>query len=64
MGYDTDVDIENMSVVDIGENKGLTAVVVTFKDEPKLDYFYTYEDGTKKIIHIDVVNKESIQTKY
>lgn len=56
-GYDTDTDIEETSVVDIGRNDERNAVVVTFKDEPQVDYFYTYKKGTDQIIQISFVNK-------
>lgn len=61
-GYDTDQDIENMSVVNIGEYNVTYAVVVTFSDEPKVDYFYTYEKEGKKIKQIDVVSEKKSQS--
>ncbi|WP_334313212.1 hypothetical protein, partial [Terrihalobacillus insolitus] len=54
-GYETDTDIEEMSIANIGADEEMNAVVVTFKDEPEAAYFYTYDKGTNQIIQMDVV---------
>lgn len=48
-GYDTSSDIEDLSIVNIGLDETVYAVVVMFQDEPDVVYFYTYEEGTKQI---------------
>ncbi|WP_163971850.1 DUF3139 domain-containing protein [Oceanobacillus halotolerans] len=48
-GYDPNADIKEIAVVDIGEDEEMNAVVVTFIDEPTVDYFYTYEKDTTHI---------------
>ncbi|WP_416150113.1 hypothetical protein ACM26V_03730 [Salipaludibacillus sp. HK11] len=58
-GYDRDSVIEEMSIVNIGGDDRIYAVVVTFNDESDVDYFYTYEKGTNQIIQIDVGNRGS-----
>ncbi|MEQ6378739.1 hypothetical protein RZN25_18220, partial [Bacillaceae bacterium S4-13-56] len=56
-GYDILDDIEEMNIVDIDQNEQSNAVIVTFKDEPKVDYFYTYDTDKDHLIQIDAVNK-------
>lgn len=54
-GY-AEADIENIQVVNIGGNELEYATVVTFSDEKKVDYLYTYnKDG--QIIQFDYVNQ-------
>lgn len=59
--YDPERDIEEMNIVDIDQDEEIKAVVVTFKDEPRVDYFYAYKKATDQITQIDVVNKGSNQ---
>lgn len=60
--YDTDTVVEEMSIVNVGGDETIYAVVVTFKDEPQVDYFYTYEKDSDQIIQTDVVNRGSNQS--
>lgn len=58
-GYDTAADIEEKYVVNIGEDEVIYAVVVAFRDESEVNYFYTYENDTDQIIQSGVVNTGS-----
>ena len=51
-------DIEELTIVNMGQEETLYAAVVTFKDEPETDYFYTYQTGTGQIYEIDRIEKE------
>ncbi|OZM57724.1 hypothetical protein CIB95_04990 [Lottiidibacillus patelloidae] len=55
-GYDVESEVEEMYVVNVGQDEKIYAVVATYNDEPKLNYFYAYKKGTNKIIQIAVVN--------
>lgn len=51
-------EIDKMYVVNIGGNDLQYASVVMFRDEPEVDYLYTYKNDTKQIIQIDAINKK------
>lgn len=55
-GYDRNEDIIALEVVNMGDND---SVVVTFKDEPSVDYFYGYKESSNEIHKIDEVEKEN-----
>lgn len=61
-GYDSATDIEELNSVNIGEKDDIYAVVVTFKDEPMVDYFYAYKESSTQVHQIDVVNKGNNQS--
>ncbi|HLS35538.1 MAG TPA: DUF3139 domain-containing protein [Bacillota bacterium] len=45
-GVDLEEDIQELDIVNVGEDEKKLAVVVIFVDEPDVDYFYTFdEDG-------------------
>lgn len=56
-GY-TEEDFEEVYVVNTGEDETIFSVVITFKDEPHRDYFYSYKPNSKEIHQIDLVDKE------
>lgn len=58
-GYDTDKDIKDIYIVNMGEDKVINTVVVTFKDEPDIDYLYSYEKEINQIMQIDGVSKKA-----
>lgn len=50
--------VNDVDVVNVGVDQVINAVVVTFKDEPEVFYFYSYEKDTKQIIQLDVEHEE------
>lgn len=56
-GYDTEKDLENIDVVNVGKDEIQYSAVVTFKDEIKVDYFYIYKKGIEEIMQFDTINK-------
>ncbi|MUV37986.1 hypothetical protein JNUCC1_01794 [Lentibacillus sp. JNUCC-1] len=52
-GYDTENDIEDITVVNVGRDGVVYSAVVNFTDEPEVDYFYAYRPNTKEITKID-----------
>ncbi|MFZ0368816.1 MAG: hypothetical protein WAM07_04340 [Halobacillus sp.] len=49
-GYDSEADIADMYIVNMGEKEVLYTAIMTFQDELKVDCFYRYEKGTKEIV--------------
>lgn len=56
-GYDSERDIENIYIVNVGLNERTLAAVVTLKTEPMIDYLYMYRHGSKEIYEVEVVHK-------
>ncbi|WP_181347018.1 DUF3139 domain-containing protein [Thalassobacillus sp. CUG 92003] len=60
-GYDTEKDIADIYVVNMGQDEVIYSSVVTFTDEPKVEYFYSYHKNTKELKQISYVNKGTKQ---
>lgn len=62
-GYDCGADIAEIYIVNVGQADTFYAAVVTFKDEPMVNYFYAYIGSPNKLqqVDFDVVNNESNQ---
>lgn len=58
-GYEIETEIEELVTVNVGQEENLYAAVVTFKDEPMVNYFYMYKENSKDIQQIDIVNQGS-----
>ncbi len=61
-GYSPEADIEKMSIVCVNQKEGIYAAVVIFKNEPLVDYFYSYKPNLKEIEQIAVVNEGTALT--
>ncbi|GAB3796646.1 hypothetical protein [Virgibacillus kimchii] len=60
-GYDIEAHIEETVIVNAGKDERMKAVVVTFKDEPAVHYFYSYKQDTDQIVQVDAVHRETNQ---
>lgn len=58
-GYDINKDIKDISIVKFEEGNGINKVKVIFKDEPEVEYFFSYEQDSKRIILTDIDSPES-----
>ena len=55
-GVNIEEDISNLEIVNVGEEDKQLAVVVTYREEPDVDYLYTYDqDG--EIYEMDRIEK-------
>ncbi len=61
-GYNIQEDIEEITVVNLGQDEVIFSTVVRFKDEPNASYFYIYKQGTNQIIQIDAIYKGTNQS--
>lgn len=56
-GYNNEEDIEEIYIVNMGEDEVIYVSVVTFTDEPKETYFYTYKHDTNEIMQLNSVDQ-------
>ena len=61
-GYDTEMDIDEMHIVNIGVDETIHAVVVIFTNESDTHYLYTYEEDADQIMQLDSVTSNPNQT--
>ncbi|MCZ0702546.1 hypothetical protein J2T56_000789 [Natronobacillus azotifigens] len=57
-GYQIESDVEDISVVNVGQQDRTYAVAVTFYDEPDFAYLYTYRDNSDQIRQLPVGDEE------
>lgn len=60
-GYVYETDIEQIQIVTLSKYNDIFAAVVTFKDEPTVDYLYAYKHNSKELYQFDVYNKKPSQ---
>ena len=57
-GYNREAETAEITIVNMGQEQAKYAAVVTFEDEPEIDYFYTYREGTEELYQINKVTEE------
>lgn len=57
-GYNREAETAEITIVNMGQEQTKYAAVVTFEDEPEIDCFYTYREGTEELYQIDKVTEE------